>query len=328
MLTVLLLASATALPALPRIKGTPALTNKTTTQFTFYVGGDNRPDSGNDPSPAFQALIPAMQTAMKTTPAAFVLWGGDIIKGKKSSDAKTQYPKVLPWFAKLGVPVFNVPGNHEVDKKGSGDCHDAPDDDGKLLAAYTKYVSAKPSGWFKYGNSVFVGINTEETPGKNHQPKGCFNGYVSPSSLTTIQNTIGSVPKGTNVFLFMHRPTQDDNSHQMAPDKADKDTHYGKAIDSFVKYVSSLTNPNVVYVFASHDHRYYQAVPGSATKTGFVVTGGGGAPLSGCPDKPNAGAYYHFLQVTVNGSSVSINAVSPFGTTPCGGPSSSPSSSP
>jgi len=33
---------------------------------------------------------------LQTTPAAFVLWGGDIIKGKKSSDAKVQYVPTRP----------------------------------------------------------------------------------------------------------------------------------------------------------------------------------------------------------------------------------------
>src|SRR2546423_677663 len=153
MLTALLFAATAALPSLPPVSGTGSLgTPANAAQFTFYVAGDNRPDSGDDPSPAFEALIPAMEKAMTSAPASFVLWGGDIIKGKKSSDAKRQYPLVLPWFAKLGVPLFNVPGNHELDKKGSGDCHDAPDD-GKLLDDYTKYVAPQPYGWFQYGNS-------------------------------------------------------------------------------------------------------------------------------------------------------------------------------
>jgi len=319
MIAALLLAAAATLPPLPPVNGTGTLgSGAGVTQFTFYVAGDNRPDSGDAPSAGFTALINMMAKAMPAP--AFVLWGGDIIKGKKSSDAKVQYPLVLPWFAKLGAPVFDVPGNHEMDKKGTGDCHDAPDDDGKLLADYAKYVSSQPYGWFQYGNSLFIAIDTEETPGKNHQPSGCFNGYVSPTQLSLVEAKIASVPKGTNVFLFMHRPTQDDNSHVMQPDKADKDTNYGKAIKAFVKYVNSLTNPNVVYVFASHDHRYYQAVAGNATTTGFVVTGGAGAPLSGCPAKGRPGAYYHYLQVSVNGSNVSVAVVPLTNTTPCGAP--------
>ena len=314
MLTAILFAAATTLPALPPMNGTGTLgTPSNPATFTFFVAGDNRPDSGNDPSTGFTQLVSAMSGV--TPKPAFVLWGGDIIKGKKSSDAKVQYPLVLPLFAKLGVPVFNVPGNHELDKKGSGDCHDAIDDDGKLLNDYTSFVSAQPYGWFQYGNSVFIGINTEETPGKNHQPSGCFNGYVSPTQLSLVQAKIASVPKGTNVFLFMHRPTQDNNSHVMKPDKQDKDTNYGKALEAFVKYVNSLTNPNVVYVFASHDHRCYQAVPGSASATGFMVSGGAGAPLSS-----DAGGFYHYLNVSVNGSSASVTVVPLSGSPACGTP--------
>jgi hypothetical protein len=320
MLTVLLFAAAATLPPLPQVSSTPSLTGgEGMTQFTFYVGGDNRPDSGDDPSPAFEALIPAMRNAMKTTPAAFVLWGGDIVKGKKSSDAKRQYPLVLPWFAKLGVPVFNVPGNHELEKKGKGSCHDAVDDDGKLLAAYTSFVAAQPYGWFQYGNSVFIGIDTEETPGRKHKPSGCFNGYVSPTQMELVKAKIASVPSGTNVFLFMHRPTQDDNDHKMAPDPADQKTAYGKQLIAFVDWVNSLPNPNLVCIFASHDHRYY-APPIVAGTARVVISGGGGAPLSGCPHKARAGAYYHFLQVTVNGGTATVTVVPLTNTTPCGGP--------
>jgi hypothetical protein len=311
---LLLFAAAATLPPLPPIKGTGSLgSGAGVTTFTFFVAGDNRPDSGNDPSTGFVQLISAMSAA--SPKPAFVLWGGDIVKGKKSSDAKKQYPAVLKLFQQLGVPVFNVPGNHELDKKGSGDCHDAVDDDGKLLTDYTTDVSAQPYGWFQYGNSIFIGINTEETPGENHQPSGCFNGYVSPTQLSLVQAKIASVPKGTNVFLFMHRPTQDNNHHAIAPDKQDQNTNYGKALEAFVKYVNSLANPNVVYVFASHDHRCFQAVPGSATTTGFIITGGAGAPLSSDP-----GGFYHYLKVTVTGSSASVTVVPLSGSPSCGSP--------
>jgi len=325
MLTALLFAAATALPALPQVNTTPALgSGSGVTQFTFYVAGDNRPDSGNAPSAGFTALIAAMQ---KAAPApAFVLWGGDTIKGKKSSDAKTQYPIVLPYFAKLKVPVFNVPGNHELDKKGSGDCHDAPDPDGKLLADYTKYMSSQPYGYFQYGNSAFIGVNTEDSLGSVAPPAGCFNGFVSAAQLSQMQATLTALQGDAsvqNIFLFMHRPVRDNNSHQMQPDPADKNTAYGMQVIAFTTAINALASPKVAYVFASHDHRYYQATAGGAGTTGFVVTGGAGAPLSGCPKKGRPGAYYHYLQVGVNGTSLTVTVVPLTNTTPCGAPPSS-----
>ncbi|MEK6371343.1 MAG: metallophosphoesterase [Acidobacteriota bacterium] len=322
MLTALLFAAATAFPALPQLNTTPALGSiSSTTPFTFFVAGDNRPDKGDAPSDGFTALIAKMASA---TPApAFVLWGGDTIKGKKSSDATTQYPLVLPYFAQLKVPVFNVPGNHELDKKGSGDCNDAPDPSGKLLTAYTTAMSSQPYGYFQYGNSAFIGINTEDSLGNVPPPSGCYNGFVSKSQLSQLQATLTALQNDAtvqNIFLFMHRPVRDDNSHQMQPDKADKNTKYGKKVVEFTTAINALNNPKVAYVFASHDHRYYQATAGGAGTTGFVVTGGAGAPLAGCSKggtgKP--GAYYHYLQVGVNGTNVTVTVVPLTNTTPCG----------
>lgn len=324
MITALLFVTAAALPALPQLNTTPALgSGSGVTQFTFFVAGDNRPDKGDTPSDGFTALIAKVQSA---TPApAFVLWGGDTIKGKKSSDAETQYPLVLPYFAKLGVPVFNVPGNHELDKKGSGDCNDAPDPSGKLLAAYTAAMTSQPYGYFRYGNSAFIGVNTEDSLGNVPPPSGCFNGFVSKSQLAQLQATLAALASDDtiqNIFLFMHRPVRDDNSHQMKPDKADKDTKYGKKVKEFTDAINALKNPKVAYVFASHDHRYYQATAGGAGTTGFVVTGGAGAPLAGCKDggTGKAGAYYHYLQVGVNGTNVTVTVVPLTNNTLCGAP--------
>jgi len=325
MLTLLLLVAATAtgtLPPLTPVNTTPALgSGSGVTQFTFYVAGDNRPDKGNAPSAGFTALIAAMQ---KGAPApAFVLWGGDVIKGKKSSDAKTQYPLVLPYFAQLKVPVFNVPGNHELSKKGSGNCNDAPDPDGKLLADYTKYLASQPYGTFRYGNSAFIAVNTEDSLGSVAPPSGCFNGFVGATQLSQLQATLAALqndPSVQNIFLVMHRPVRDDNSHQMQPDPVDQNTAYGKQVIAFTTAVNALANGKVAYVFASHDHRYYQATAGGAGTTGFLVTGGAGAPLSGC-DKGGTGrpgAYYHYLQVTVNGTNVTVTVVPLTNTTLCG----------
>jgi len=326
MLTTLLLAAAATLPPLPPLNGTPSLgTGKGVTQFTFFVAGDNRPDKGDAPSAGFTAMIAAMQ---KVKPApAFVLWGGDTIKGKKSSDAQTQYPLVLPYFAKLGVPVFNVPGNHELEKKGSGSCNDAPDTSGKLLNDYTKLMSSQPYGYFQYGNSVFLGVNTEDSLGSVAPPAGCFNGFVSSTQLAQLQGTLAALATDDsvqNIFLFMHRPVRDNNSHQMQPDSQDKTSAYGQAVIAFTTAVNALKNPKVAYVFASHDHRYYQATAGGSGVTGFVVTGGAGAPLSGCSGGTgNPGAYYHYLQVGVNGTSVTVTVVPLTNTTLCGAPPSS-----
>jgi hypothetical protein len=313
---------ATALPLLTQLHTkAPALGNGAgVSDFAFFVAGDNRPDKGDGPADGFTAVITEMQMA-KPQPV-FVLWGGDTIKGKSSSDAKKQYPIVLNVFAKLNVPVFNTPGNHEMNKKGSGDCNDAPDLSGKLLADYTKLMGPA-YGVFTYGNSAFIVVNTDDSLGHINPPSGCYNGFVSKAQREQLEATLAQLQKDDaiqHIFLLMHRPVRDDNHHQMKPDKQDKGTKYATRVNEFLATINALNNPKVAYVFASHDHRYFEATPGGSGTTGFIISGGAGAPLSGCPDKPRPGAYYHYLRVDVSGANVNVTVVPINGTTPCGAP--------
>jgi hypothetical protein len=318
MIAALLLAT---LPTLTQLHtGAPALGNGAgVSKFTFFVAGDNRPDKGDGPADGFTAVVTEMQ--MASAQPVFVLWGGDTIKGKSSSDAKKQYPIALKVFAKLNVPVFNTPGNHELNKKGSGDCNDALDSSGKLLADYTSLMGP-PYGVFQYGNSAFISVNTDDSLGNIAPPKGCYNGFVSKSQREQLVATLAQLQNDASIqhiFLFMHRPVRDDNNHQMGPDSQDKGSKYATRMNEFLDTVNALKNPKVAIVFASHDHRYFDATPTGST-TRFLISGGAGAPLSGCPSKPRSGAYYHYVRIDVDGMSVKSTVVPINGTTLCGAP--------
>ena len=319
MIAALLLAT---LPTLTQLNtGAPALGNGAgVSKFTFFVAGDNRPDQGDGPAGGFTAVVTEMQ--MASPQPVFVLWGGDTIKGKSVTDASKQYPIARKVFAKLNVPVFNAPGNHELNKKGSGDCNDAPDLSGNLLQNYMVFMGL-PYGVFTYGNSAFIAVNTDDSLGNIKPPSGCYNGFVSKSQREQLEATLAQLrgdPSIQHIFLFMHRPVRDDNHHQMKPDKKDKGTKYATRVDEFLDTINKLKNPKVAYVFASHDHRYFEATPGGSGTTGFIISGGAGAPLSGCPGKPRSGAYYHYVRVDIDGANVKATVVPINGTTPCGAP--------
>jgi hypothetical protein len=62
--------------------------------------------------------------------------------------------------------------------------------------------------------------------------------------------------------------------------------------------------------------------PGGSGEPTFIITGGAGAPLSGC-DKGGTGkpgAYYHYLVVTVHREMVTVTPQPLYGTTPCTAP--------
>jgi 3',5'-cyclic AMP phosphodiesterase CpdA len=315
-------AMASDMPQLPHIKNTPHPgAGSGVTKFTVFVAGDNRPAAGSKLSPAFSAMMKAMAAA-KTQPA-LVLWGGDVVKGKSADNAKKQYPAVVNAFLTLKLPVFTVPGNHELDLPGSKGCNDAPGNSDEWNA-YKNAVASQAYGYFTYGNSAFIGVNTEDALGSSFsKPAGCFNGFVGAGQLSQLQAKIASFQNDKSIqhiFLFMHRPVIDDNHHQMQPDPVDQSTAYGIQLTKFTDYIKSLTTATKVrVVFASHDHRYYQAdaVTGAPA---FIVTGGAGAPLAGCPKKGNAGAYYHYLRLDIDGAAYTVSVVPLNGTTPCGKP--------
>src|SRR5215469_5049338 len=104
------------MPNLTPLPGTEQLTPPSNPdKFTFLVAGDNRPAHSGDPQPPTPGKI---LEAAKAANVSFVLWTGDTISGKDpSSEAKiqAQYKDFLAIAAKAGVPVYNAPGNHEMD---------------------------------------------------------------------------------------------------------------------------------------------------------------------------------------------------------------------
>lgn len=309
--------------------GAPALQpNPAVTQFTFAVAGDNRPAKPGDPltTPLLDII-----TTLGKNPPALVVWNGDTVSGKKHKGIKAQYEQFLGAFASLRVPLFNVPGNHELvtDIPCGKDKGEYPSS--KLLEVYGKSMSAA-FGTFRYGNAAFVLVNTDDLLDvtlKNHCD---YNGYVSKTQLAALTETLAQLDADasvTHIFLFMHRPIHDNGSHQIGTTKSDK---YGHQVEDFRHAIDHGGYKKLLYVFSSHDHRL-DVFPSNAPLSGtspssggeptFLITGGAGAPLAGCKSggKGKPGAYYHYLSVSVNGASVTITPVPLYGTTLCGGPS-------
>ncbi len=92
-------------------------------------------------------------------------------------------------------------------------------------------------------------------------------------------------------MVFVHHPPFDpaNGNHVM----------YGD-VDRFMQIVAAR---GVKYVFAGHIHCYEQAERDGVQ---YIITGGGGAPLSCTPD---SGGYYHYVDVHVQNDTVSTNIV-------------------
>jgi hypothetical protein len=323
----LVLTGAAAAQSMPQLVPIPAgskplPTNPSATSFTFVVAGDNRPPKSHCPQPPQLADI-VHQIA--TVQPAFVLWDGDVVYGKEAKKAKEQYPGFLSVVAAAGAPIFVAPGNHELSLKGTVDCPtskpgkkekpiDQPDPSGKLAREYRKAIGS-PYGLFRYGNSAFLALNTDDALDSDYSPSACqYNGFVGKEQDAALEATLKLLSADdtvAHIFVFMHRPLHGyATKDELGPDSVKQIAKLRKLLT--LSAGKPWKYPKVSFVFASHEHLFYNYDPtgklgqsGPFTRTdpsadgpSYLVTGGAGAPLN------SHGGYYHYLTVTVDGAAV------------------------
>ncbi|MEA2163054.1 MAG: hypothetical protein QOK37_1181 [Thermoanaerobaculia bacterium] len=319
--------------------GAPQLEpNAGSTSFTFVVAGDNRPAKSGDP--LTKPLLDIIKN-LSANPPDFVVWNGDTVYGKQEVGITEQYAEFLAAFQPLTAPVFNAPGNHEMVVQTMIACGTAsdpyngelPDFSGSMMADYETAMGPL-YGMFRYGNAAFLIINTDDVLDVTLTNGCAYNGYVGKTQLAELQATLDQLTADatvTHIFCFMHRPIKDKGGSQIGAPKGDT-SDYGVQVEAFRHLLDKGKYPKMTFVFGSHDHLLYvDPTPsnpngpfaGSSPNSGapvFIVTGGAGAPLSGCKKggKGKPGAFFHYTTVTVSGSSVTVNVVPLYGTTLCG----------
>jgi hypothetical protein len=334
-LSIAVVAQAQMPPAQPLPTGVPGLDpSPGATKYTFVVAGDNRPAKAT--YPLTQPLLD-MIGRLAAQPPAFVVWDGDVVFGKRLVGIASQYVEFLSAMRKLPVPLFNAPGNHELVVQTNIPCGtkddpwnaELPDWSGSMLASYSWLAPAY--GMFRYGNAAFLLVNTDDVPDVAI-PSACdYNGFVGQAQLTALQASLDQLSADKSVahiFLFMHRPIHDDNGSQIVATTAGTD--YANRLAQFCSLIDNKSHPKVTFVFASHDHRLFvyptpsnpngpftRSAPATDNPT-FIVTGGAGAPLTGCKGTSGpAGSYFHYLSVAVDGANVTTTVVPLYSTTPC-----------
>ena len=305
-------------PALPPVPKTGQLSDDPTkTNFTFIAAGDNRPATSKSPQPATLSQI--LKDSKKHNPT-FMIWSGDIIAGFRTAGKpmhkptlEKQYKEFFKIAATAGVPIFNTPGNHEMDvisKPSKNEHVETPDD--KMQALYLKMMkypaNAPAYGAFNYGNSRFIAVDTEEVPpitavrseGKTVAKKLKLDpGFVSLQQLELLTADLEANKGKAHIFVFMHHPIQPaKKGSRLNKENAD-------ALEAlFAQY------PNVSYVIAAHEHIYFNAGGGKGAPI-YVVSGGAGAPLDSCPRDAgkNCSNTHHYLVFSVAGSEVTMKMV-------------------
>ena len=305
-------------PLLPPVPQTGQLKDDpTATKFCFIAAGDNRPPDESSPQPPVLAQL--FKDAQKFKPV-FFLWSGDIIYGHETKKDKLgpQYQEFFGIARLAKAPVFNAPGNHEMDviTKAPNEKIETPDPEMlKHYLHFMQYPKDGPAyGAFDYGNSHFIALNTEEvggppapTPTATPEKKLKLDpGFVSPQQLKLLKSDLEANKAKAHIFVFMHHPIK--------PLKKSSGLYEPNA-----KMLESLFEnyPNVSYVIAAHEHLYYTPPTASKGPT-YLVSGGAGAQLDKCNGDPNCQETNHYLVFTVDKDKVDLQMV------PVGVVSSSP----
>ena len=263
--------------------------------FVFVIAGDNRPAHKTCPQPPTPGKIFAAVKALNP-PAAFVLWTGDTISGKqpdKPNRMAKQYKEFKEIAKTAGVPVFNAPGNHEMD-----DENNEPSDTMKEL--YKKHM-ADTYGAFNYGNSRFIALDSEHKPATEaatgSDKKNDAPGAITEKELKLLDDDLAKNTDKAHIVIFMHHPVE-----PYKPEDGIDSASVTSLKTVFAKY------KNVSYVVSGHEHMYYNP-QGDRSKMVdppkrkdpsqppfYLVSGGGGAPLK----KNTPGSFFHYIVFQVD----------------------------
>ncbi len=174
--------------------------------FTFWVGGDNRE--------RLDILLSLLREARKKDPLFIVLGGDLVLRG-----LWWQYDRLLEMLEDSPVPIFPVPGNHDLEFCGR--------------RIFTRYLAPDHYS-FSYGDSLFVVLDTN---GKERGQLEWLDGLLRD-------------PRYRHRFVFVHKPPLDPRPgrhHAMG------DGEFARRL------LDLLVKRRVDILFCSHIHSFLEA---------------------------------------------------------------------
>ena len=171
------------------------------------------------------------------TKAAFGMTMGDIL-----FDDLSHFPRFNAVIGQIGIPWYNVPGNHELNLEAK--------DDAGSLETFKRFYGP-PYYAFEYGDAVFVVLDNIEYLGRDtaaaEDPRGTgkYVAQISEDQLTWLRTELTHIPKDKLVFLAMHAPLE---SYEGEPNAPDTNTQNRRALFALLE-----GRPNL-YAVAGHTH--------------------------------------------------------------------------
>lgn len=207
-----------------------------------------------------KVYLQLMQSILERKPQ-LVIHLGDMITKPHEKEWQAFFEISKPFH----LPFFPVVGNHDVGNTRLGE--EMYQKQFSLPEGKTYYV-------FHAGGSLFVILDSEKEKGR-----------IIDEQRSWLEETLSST--GIFKMIFIHRPLflpKDSFKLDKAMDKYpfDRDDLHRLFLKKGVKAV-----------FAADDHRYDRRARDNIL---YVITGGGGAPLSALKER---GGYFHYVWITV-----------------------------
>ncbi len=158
--------------------------------FTALIVGDPQPADSTEIGYFRDDII----EEMLNYPASFYLALGDNVY-----DYLNMYPFYLDVVARLGIPLYHVPGNHDMNYQAK--------DDIRALDTFSRYFGP-PYYSFNYGKVHFVVLDDVEYQGWNaeKESRGGYRGYLSSAQLKWLEQDLRYVPENHLIVLLSHIP--------------------------------------------------------------------------------------------------------------------------
>ena len=249
-----------------------AAKNPAITPFTFVQVSDSHIGFAKDPNPDARATFREAVAKIAAMPAkpAFILHTGDVSQLSKPAE----FDDADQILKGAGVPVFHVPGEHDMLDEGQGQA---------FLARYGKGTLG--DGWrsFDHNGVHFVGlVNVKEL-------KAGGMGHLGAAQLAWLKQDLAGLSASTPLVIYTHIP--------LWTIYAD----WGWGTDDSAQALALMRRFGSVTVLNGHIHQIIQKTEGNITfqtarSTAFPQPAPGQAPSPG-PLKVPAGQLRDVLGV-------------------------------
>lgn len=279
---------------LPEAINFPLLPRPENESFEAILFADTQPQTNRE----LDYIRDDVVTELIGTEAAFGMTMGDIL-----FDDLSMFPRYNALIARIGIPWYNVPGNHEMNFEATEDRYS--------LETFKRFFGP-PYYAFEYGDALFVVLDNIEYQGNGEADPGDVRGNggyeasISRDQLKWLESELSHVDQDRLVFVATHAPLGSENG-----------AYNTKNSERLFKLLGGRPN---LYSVAGHthttDHVYFgkeEGFPGPGTFHHHVLATVSGSWWSGPFDErgiaisdqrdgtPNG---YHILQV--DGTDLSV----------------------